>query len=103
MATYRLDPLCDPRWVEFLQGHPRASVFHSPGWLEALRRTFGYEPVAFTTSSPAQELANGLLFCHIDSPFTGRRRVSLPFSDHCEPLVDNPEQLKELLCFLKHN
>jgi hypothetical protein len=103
VTIYQIDPVRDPRWVDFLQGHSRASVFHSPGWLEALRRTFGYEPVAFTTSSPAQELGNGLLFCLIDSPFTGRRLVSLPFSDHCEPLVDNPEDLRELLCFLQNN
>src|SRR2546430_11331216 len=36
---YSLDPLEDPRWAEFVQRHPRASVFHTPGWLEALRRT----------------------------------------------------------------
>jgi CelD/BcsL family acetyltransferase involved in cellulose biosynthesis len=99
----RLDPLKDPRWPEFLQRHPDASIFHTPGWLEALRRTYGYQPVVFTTSPPGQELANGVLFCCIDSWFTGRRLVSLPFSDHCEPLTDNPENLTELLHFLEQN
>jgi lipid II:glycine glycyltransferase (peptidoglycan interpeptide bridge formation enzyme) len=42
------------------------------------------------------------VFCRIDSWLTGRRLVSLPFSDHCEPLVDSPEVLQELLNSLEH-
>ncbi len=92
MTVYSLDPLEDPRWAEFVQRHPRASVFHTPGWLEALRRTYGYEPVVYTTSLPRAELTNGLVFCRVRSWLTGRRLVSLPFSDHCEPLVHNSEE-----------
>ena len=96
MSVYEIDPLCDPRWPEFLQKNPRASVFHTAGWLEALKRTYGYEPVAYTTSAPEAELASAWVFCRICSWLTGRRLVSLPFSDHCEPLVNNPEHLEEL-------
>src|SRR3989442_587205 len=101
MAVYQIDPLQDPRWAEFLQRHPRASAFHTPGWLEALRRTYGYQPVVFTTSAPDQELRNGMVFCRIDSFLTGRRLVSLPFADHCEPLVESPEDVKEIFAFLE--
>src|SRR5439155_12205799 len=38
-----------------------------------------------------------VLFCEITSWLTGNRLVSLPFSDHCEPLVENPEELRLLL------
>ena len=96
MSVYEIDPLCDPRWPEFLQKNPRASVFHTAGWLEALKRTYGYEPVAYTTSAPEAELASAWVFCRICSWLTGRRLVSLPFSDHCEPLVNNPEHLEAL-------
>src|SRR5688572_17255493 len=41
-----LDPLTDDRWPDFLERHPRASVFHSRGWLEALKRTYRYDPIA---------------------------------------------------------
>jgi hypothetical protein len=98
MSTiYSLDPNQDPRWEEFLERHPRASVFHTPGWLEALRRTYGFEPVVYTTTQSGSELENGLLFCRICSRLTGRRLVSLPFSDHCDPLVDRQEDLSSLL------
>jgi hypothetical protein len=88
---YKLDPLGDPRWQALVDRHPNASVFHTTGWLEAVRQTYGYNPVVFTTSSPAHELKNGLLFCRIRSWLTGRRMVSLPFSDYCEPLCDSDE------------
>lgn len=96
MGIYAIDPLRDPRWPAFLQANPRASVFHTRGWLEALRRTYGYEPVVYTTSSPASPLANGWAFCQIRSWLTGNRAISLPFSDHCDPLVDTWEHSIEL-------
>jgi len=49
--------------------------------------------VVFTTSPPTEELKNGLIFCRIRSWVTGSRMVSLPFSDHCEPLFDSSEEL----------
>jgi CelD/BcsL family acetyltransferase involved in cellulose biosynthesis len=92
-----IDPLQDPRWPEFVGNHPRASTFHSRAWLGALQRTYGYEPIAFTTSPPNQTLENAVVFCVIRSRITGRRLVSLPFSDHCEPLVEDAENLERII------
>ena len=103
MAVYTLDPLRDPRWPEFLERYPSATMFHSRGWLEALRRTYAYEPVAYTTSPPMAELTNGLVFCRINSWLTGRRLVSLPFSDHTEPLANREGELQYLLGFLERD
>lgn len=97
MSVHHIHPIRDPRWAEFVQRHPRASVFHTPGWLDALRRTYGYEPVVYTTSASRSELTNGLVFCRVRSSLTGNRLVSLPFSDHCEALVDDAEDLECLL------
>jgi len=101
MTVYKIDPMKDRRWAEFLHKHPESSVFHTSGWLEALQRTYGYEPVVFTTSPPETELRNGLPFCRIKTWFTGRRLVSLPFSDHCTPLVENSAELTCLLTSLQ--
>jgi CelD/BcsL family acetyltransferase involved in cellulose biosynthesis len=97
LPVYQLDPLTDSRWPALLSRHPRASVFHTPGWLQALRRTYGYEPIAFTTSHPNAELQNGVVCCAVKSWLTGSRLVSLPFADHCDPLVKDGEELRELL------
>lgn len=94
--VYQIDPLSDPRWSQVLSEHPRASVFHSCAWLEALRRTYGYEPVAYTTSCPEGPLTDALLFMRVDSWLTGHRLVSLPFSDHCDFLVEDPVRLQTI-------
>jgi CelD/BcsL family acetyltransferase involved in cellulose biosynthesis len=87
MNVYELDPLIDSRWTALLSRHPQASIFHTREWLEALQVTYGYKPIAFTTSN-GKDLTNGLVFCQVESWLTGRRLVSVPFSDHCQPLAE---------------
>jgi hypothetical protein len=96
VSVYKFNPLQDPRWQRFVDGHPNASVFHSTQWLEALSRTYRYEPIVYTTSPSTSELSNGIVFCRIRSWLSGSRLVSLPFSDHCDPLA-NSEEMAELM------
>ncbi len=100
-TAQRIEPLKDPRWDKFLLKHPRACLFHSSAWLEALSRTYGFQPIAFTASLGSQDLENAIVACRVDSWLTGRRVVSLPFSDHCEPLVDGAEDRDLLMAALE--
>jgi len=95
--VHSFDPLRDPRWTEFVRSHPRSSVFHSPEWLRLLADCYDYVPVAYTTAREGDPLENAILFCRVRSWITGNRLVSLPFSDHCEPLVETPYELEQLL------
>lgn len=91
--VYCFDPLADTRWNKLLSHHADASVFHSSAWLEALRLTYGYEPIGFTTCPPDTELRNAAVFCRVESRLTGQRLVSLPFADHCDVLVDGESDM----------
>jgi hypothetical protein len=97
VEVYETDPIRELRWAALVASHPRSSVFHSPKWLQALHNVYGYEPVVVTTCPPNAPLTNGLVFCKIQSWLTGRRLVSLPFSDHCDPLPDALNETDELL------
>jgi CelD/BcsL family acetyltransferase involved in cellulose biosynthesis len=88
MQLHTLDPLSDSRWDDLVRTHPKASVFHQREWLQALADTYGYKPFVLTSSEPGQRLRDGIVFCQVKSWITGNRLVSLPFSDHCEPLWD---------------
>jgi CelD/BcsL family acetyltransferase involved in cellulose biosynthesis len=101
MTVLEIDPLVDRRWVELVDRHACASVFHSTEWLGTLRRTYGYEPMVLTDAAPDEPLRNGLVFCRVASWMTGRRLVSLPFSDHCEPLTESQGILVSMLESLK--
>jgi CelD/BcsL family acetyltransferase involved in cellulose biosynthesis len=97
MKLSQIDPLHDSRWRSFIDHHPQASVFHSPEWLKCLRRTYGYHPLVFTSTAADCPLENGVLFCKVESWLTGRRLVSVPFSDHCDILADRSESVVPLL------
>jgi Acetyltransferase (GNAT) domain len=96
-----INPLSDSRWDDLVARHPRASVFHQRGWLEALVCTYRYEPLALTTASAGEPLQDGIVFCLISSWITGTRLVSLPFSDHCEPLLKGPGDSTEFMSWLR--
>jgi Acetyltransferase (GNAT) domain len=100
-VVHCIEPLGDRRWERFVERHPCASLFHSSAWLQAISRTYGYKPIVFTTSPPGSELKNGVVFCQVESWLTGRRLVSLPFSDHCEPLVRTQEDLEAIALTLE--
>lgn len=90
--VYQVDPLSDTRWDGLIDRHPHASVFHTPNWLRALQTAYGYRPVVLTTTPPGIPLHDGLVFCDVNSWITGRRLVSVPFSDHCEPLLGDDSE-----------
>jgi len=101
VTLFEIDPLTDSRWPGFLQQQAQASAFHSTGWLRALATTYGYSPVAFTTTPHGSPLADAIVFCEIQSWLTGHRFVSLPFADHCAPLVNSESELFALLSTLR--
>ena len=65
--------------------------------MQALKQTYHYEPVGYTQAAPGEEFSSALVFCRVKSWLTGQRLVSMPFSDHCEPLVDSATELQALL------
>jgi hypothetical protein len=81
--------------------HPRASVFHERGWLEALNRTYRYQPFVLTGTPGTGQLRSGLVLCRVSSWITGTRWVSLPFADHCDPLLDDPGDLAQFTKWLR--
>ena len=96
--TYSLiDPLEDARWKAFLLRSENASVFHTRGWLLALRQTYRYGVTALTTNDITQELNNAFVYCKVNSWITGRRLVSLPFSDHCDILTESTISASDIM------
>src|SRR3979490_524173 len=89
MLGHTFNPRDEARWATFVEAHPQSSAFHTPAYLDALHRTHGYQPIVYTTSQPGEPLANGIVLCPLTSWLTVSRLVSVPFADHCEPLVND--------------
>ena len=92
----QIDPLTDRHWDEFVDNHAKGSFFQRSCWMQTLNETYGFvshclaksEGERFVAALPVMETRN----C-----FGRARGVSLPFSDFCEPLFDNPDDFRELL------
>jgi len=83
-----IDPCVDPLW-DALVGQAESSVFHSPRWIRTLSDTYGWVISANLLLDQEGKPRAGIAFCRIDDLF-GKRIVSLPFSDYCDPLVTDP-------------
>jgi hypothetical protein len=95
--TRRLDPLELAGWDALVRSHPAASFFHGTAWARVLQETYGYRPFYFVASD-AQRLLTLLPLMEVDSRLTGRRGVSLPFTDECALLssfATTPSELFE--------
>lgn len=101
-GIFVFDPLKDNRWDRFLQAHPRSSIFHTSGWLRALQMTYDYEPVAISTSASNEELDNAITFCRVKSWLTGNRLVSMPFSDHCDPMFKDVGDAQPMMAAMQN-
>ena len=61
------------------------TVFHSSAWMRVLSKTYGHKALVLTWCRNG-EVAAALPLLEVASPLTGRRGVSLPFTDFCKPL-----------------
>jgi hypothetical protein len=80
-----VNPVEDTTWDDELAGNPQASFFHSSAWARVLLDAYGYQPVHFAIRD-ATRLQCLLPMMEVDSWLTGRRGISLPFTDACEPV-----------------
>lgn len=78
------------------------SFFHCKEWAQVLFESYGYEPIYFSIFEN-DKLTAVLPMMLVKSWLTGNRAVSLPFSDHCDPLFKFFQQsdiiTKEVISF----
>jgi hypothetical protein len=91
-----INPIDFPHWNESFRSLPDHSFFHTSSWAEVLHRSYGYKPVYFTMWEGGA-LSALLPWMDINSFLTGKRGVSLPFTDYCEPIVSDASQFQEML------
>lgn len=92
-----VDPAAINGWDEKVLKCPEHTFFHSQGWARSLQEAYGYKPVYFVTPAAdgSDSFARLLPVMEIDSFLTGRRGVSLPFTDYCRPIVPRRERESE--------
>ena len=96
-----LDPL-DARWVDLTVSQPHANIFHHPAWTKLLSECYGYRSFVVAICDAGNNIYAGLPMMEVGCLLTGRRWISLPFTDHCAPLYDGAESLSCLADSIIH-
>jgi len=91
-----IDPLNYRDWDGLLLPLPGCSFFHCSAWAKVLGETYGYDR-QYLASIAEGRISLLIPMMEIRSWLTGKRGVSLPFSDSCEPVRDNRPALAEAL------
>ena len=91
-----VNPLAEPHWNESLPPGPERSFFHLAEWARVLQESYSVVP-CYLTVRVGGRVQQCLPLMEVDSWVTGRRGVSLPFSDFCAPLLPEPGCFAPLL------
>ena len=91
-----VNPLSDPDWDRLVLSHPGFNFFHRTAWARVLHQTYRHKPF-YLHFCRADELVGLLPVMEVVSPFTGRRGISMPFSDFCQPLMQGQWRHREVL------
>jgi CelD/BcsL family acetyltransferase involved in cellulose biosynthesis len=90
------NPLDQSSWdAELTASFPAASPFFQSSWIRVLASTYQYTP-QFLVRREAGRLCAVLPLMEVRSWLTGCRGVSLPFTDECEALAFDPNDVDSL-------
>ena len=91
-----INPLHYTGWDELLLSTKSYSFFHSSVWARVLLESYKYKPIYFTLIDKDVLLVL-LPLMEVKSFFTGKRGVSLPFSDYCDPIIEGNINFHDVL------
>ncbi len=94
-----IDPVNDPRWDKFVEGHPFGLICHLSSWKQVLEESFPHMKGHYLVllGQDNHSIRAALPVFEVKSILTGKRLVSIPFATSCDPLISSNEDLKGLL------
>ncbi|MCB9058438.1 MAG: peptidoglycan bridge formation glycyltransferase FemA/FemB family protein [Calditrichae bacterium] len=101
-----INPIELDDWDAKVQNFKNFSIFHSSNWIKVLVKTYGFYPKSFVFEK--NNVIKAIIpILEVNSIITGKRGVSLPFSDHCDILTNgdlqSDEIIEHVLLFAKMN
>jgi hypothetical protein len=96
MHSECVNPLTDSSWDGLVGKYGEATIFHTAQWARVLSECYGYEPRYFVLRH-AESIVGIVPVMEVNSWWTGRRGICLPFSDECAPLLQSCEKMPDSL------
>ena len=83
-----VNPLVESTWNRWIEKYEDASFFHTSEWASVLSESYGFSPKYFVFHKSGDAKAF-IPIMEVRSLLTGKRGVSLPFTDYCPPLLED--------------
>lgn len=90
-----INPIDYPDWDNLIKDTEGDVFSNTTAWAKILSETYGYKPIYFV-SFDKNLLATLLPVIEVNSGITGLRGVSLPFTDYCNPIINDEKQFYDL-------
>ena len=90
-----INPIEYPNWDEVLLTNPDSTFFHTSAWARVLHESYRYIPLYFTIIENGK-MSSLIPIMGIKSFITGKRGVSLPFTDKCTPILKGENHYKDV-------
>jgi hypothetical protein len=91
-----INPLEYPSWDDLLLSTNGYSFFHTSAWARVLHETYHYKPLYFSIIGNGRLLLS-IPVMEVKGFLNGKRGVSLPFTDCCEPIIAEDMPFKDIL------
>ncbi len=91
-----INPLEIPEWDDLVAEHDKATFFHSSSWAKVLYESYRFTPAYFVQFNN-KKISSLIPLMEVKSFITGKRGVSLPYTDFSPPIMDNGCDLKEMI------
>ncbi len=89
--------LFDFPWSTSIEQQKTACFYYNEAWFDLVTKLYRYTAIPLTTTNAAGKVTGFLPLCSMHSPLTGKRLVSLPFSDHCPLLAEDEDSANNLI------
>lgn len=86
-----------PDFSNFAEQQTTLPLHYSQEWLDLITKLYGYSMIPLSSTTAEGRLTGFLPLCLISSVLTGRRLVSLPFSDYSPVIALDEASLNELV------
>jgi len=94
-AVKNIEQIGTEAWSRFIESHPLSSVYHHAGWHRVIEKTYGYK-ASYCVIDGKEGIGAALPFVLTRSLPLGRRLVSYPYSDACDPLVRDRGEMEAI-------
>lgn len=95
MKIKKINPLHFNKWDDIVLSCIGHSFFHSTAWAKVLSRAYGYKPLYLLIID--DNVTSVLPMMELKCLAFGKKGVSLPFTDFCDPISSNCMNKKEII------